>query len=331
MTQNFGDLLASERAGLLAFFRRAGRARDAEDLYQQLAQGTLRRPPGAGVTDPRSWLYGAARRMAARTDSETLPLNDEIADKHDLHQDLERAEIQAAIARSLDSLDAPAREWLLRHHAQGVGLKELAADAGISHGAMAARLGRSRKQIVRNLDWTSARILAAYGVDSPEVASSYWCPKCGDAPLNAVVSGSEYRYAIRCPACGKDPLYLAEGRSAAGFQCEPNTSIELFLMQSRRNYRRWLRFGSFLCPLCGLANAALPTDFAGSLTSTCRACGTESVRSSFGFAICLRRTRVFWAEHRRIHIEQDTDEIRFISRKGHHLRIPLDHEFRMPI
>lgn len=326
---NIADLLVSERDRLVAFFRRVGCARESEDLYQDLALSVLRRPPSDDVMDKRAWLYGAAKRVAAKSKAHRPHSSIGTVDPVHVQGYLERSELCRTLEKSLEGQKEPARSWLIRHHALEVALKELASEANTTPGAVAAMLARSRKQTVRSLDWATAQTLVAYGAQPTPVHTSVWCPRCGETRLALLSGNMGKRFSISCQSCCEDPLYLAEGRTAEVFQTEPEAGIELFLDQSLQNLQLWVRRRAFLCPLCGRFNDATPTA-KNKLASKCCACQTESIRSNVGFALSLHRTRAFWKQHRRIRTEIGRLEIRFIARNGQAMRIELDPEFHMP-
>jgi RNA polymerase sigma-70 factor (ECF subfamily) len=127
--------------------RRGVRAADLDDLAQEVFLRLLRYDREHLVADPRGYLFKVAANVTAewsirarhRFPHEPSWL-ESIADEVDLAADLESAERAAELHCALASLPARAREILRLHYREG-----------LTHQAISARLGVSRRVVKRDI------------------------------------------------------------------------------------------------------------------------------------------------------------------------------------
>lgn len=155
MSVDWGDVYRETYQELVRFlYRKVWNGEQAEDLAQEAFVRALDREPD----NPRAWLFHVAANLArdeARTVLRrrkhlTLLKGDAEANavvRPDSVQRSERAERVDAVRQALDRLSERDREALLLKEA-GLNYAEIAAELGLSPGAVGTTLARARQRLV---------------------------------------------------------------------------------------------------------------------------------------------------------------------------------------
>lgn len=127
-----------------------------EDRAQELAQEAFVRAIREEPEQPRAWLFTVASNLA-KDESRTVLrrrkhltlLRGDMEQQHveSPDRDLERTQRMESVKRALDRLSERDREVLLLWDA-GLNYEEIAAEAGLSVGAIGTTLARARKRLL---------------------------------------------------------------------------------------------------------------------------------------------------------------------------------------
>ena len=157
MSVDWAEMYRATYADLVRFLHR--KVWDA-DRAQDLAQEVFVRALDQNPENPRAWLFTVAANLArdeARTEirqrrhlhlvkDETAPAPAPAPD-----EELERAQREDQVRRALEALSERDREVLLLWDA-GLSYPEIAAEAGLSVGAIGTTLARARRRLVEAFD-----------------------------------------------------------------------------------------------------------------------------------------------------------------------------------
>ena len=159
----FAHLVERTRAPLYRYLRTLTRGEAAEDALQETMIGVWRSAGTYQGTAPgRVWLYGLARRQAARTwrrrsgePDATEPLDENLGRDAGFGADPEAAvaalEDRARLDRALERLSETDREIVLLRDGEGFTGPEVAELLGIPLAAAKTRLHRARLRLMAEL------------------------------------------------------------------------------------------------------------------------------------------------------------------------------------
>jgi RNA polymerase sigma-70 factor (ECF subfamily) len=337
--------LLAERARLVRLCARiSGDPDAAEDLAQEtLIEAWRHRQRLHNPRGYAQWLSAIARNVSLRwarrrgrerarlaqpiADRNTaLPVSvDELADTFDLEIELERSELAVLLDRALALLPAETRAALVARYVEETPVAQVAAQLGMSEGAVAVRLHRGRLALRRVLETKLGAEAAAYGlIDANATAwrpTSVWCPHCGQHRLVVQTStAAGLQFWTRCPDC----------RSAAGayfvqvtrtpLQADGHGFRHVFsnvIKETADHFWRAHRRGAVSCARCGrqlpvralISDGTLLSSGARIIGASCAECGTESWTYHTEMVLYLPAGRRFWWKHGRIRAlpEQEID------------------------
>jgi RNA polymerase sigma factor (sigma-70 family) len=221
------DVLPLERERLVrlcAYF--SGSAEVAEDLAQETMveawrhQGKLSDPGGHG-----SWLTAIARNVCLRwrrsshrqrtrevgasSVAQVQDLEERVVDDCDVEIELERSELVDLLDRALALLSPQTRRILIQRYVDELSEGEMAAQWGITEGAIAGRLHRGRVALRRVLVKDLREEAASYGfvtrAEEQWQTTRIWCWKCGRRRLLARFTQNHTEFWLRCPTCCDEP------------------------------------------------------------------------------------------------------------------------------
>ncbi|MFL5800325.1 MAG: RNA polymerase sigma factor [Roseiflexaceae bacterium] len=331
-------LLSAERQRLVRLCAHFSGDRDAaEDLVQETLIEAWRHRDR--LVDPQGcdrWLTAIARNVSLRWarrqgrdrarraffDAETPGaggcLDDLPAEQDDLAVDLERDELAHLLDRALALLPAETRQVLVEKYVAESPLAVIAANLGLSEGAVAVRLHRGRLALRRVLTTELSGEAAAYGLSIPTndgwQETRIWCPLCGQRRLTSHMDASIGEFALRCSSCTAKPdLYLTYAQfpglldGIKGYK----PALSRVMTWSDEHYRRRLNHRMVVCLICGHPTAlrdGWPDDapvwpwalHTAPLHTRCNVCSVIMTTSHTAMALCLPEGRQFWQEHPKI-------------------------------
>lgn len=329
-------LLAAERPRLVSLCARlSGDASMAEDLAQEtLTQawrllGRLRQQEGLS-----SWLSAIARNICLRwarkrgrdlariaqltpSDGEGDDLDILPGDEGDLTVALERGELVALLDRALALLPTDTRAALVGSYIEELPQAELAAQLGLSAGALRVRLHRGRLALRRALASDLRDEADALGLALPEdgLEASWrqtriWCPFCGRHTLEYRIdpgSGpSTYRCVGRCVARGMIAGWTFPLVAALS---SPKPMLTRHCLTLDRYYRDTLASDDGACAHCGASLLVyrytpdqpldpLPREYG--IVLVCPACGPQGCASAWHLTLDTAEAQRFWRRHQRM-------------------------------
>ncbi|MBC8141023.1 MAG: sigma-70 family RNA polymerase sigma factor, partial [Armatimonadetes bacterium] len=202
--------------------RLTGNADAADDLAQETVLIGLRRV--ATNNAPRDWspyLFGIARKLCAAwrarrglDEAYTVSLEGEpaladfaLADMTapDPLATLLQDEREQLLDAALLMLKDTARQTLIARYVDGLPLREIAEQSGVSENAATVRVHRGLDALRNVLQTTLRPQAAAHGLLPAEAAQGWretllFCPRCGQNRLQGrFVPGA--KFALRCPTC----------------------------------------------------------------------------------------------------------------------------------
>ena len=219
----FETSIANERTNLLRFCTYlTGSAQAAEDLTQEtLLTAWRRRHTITDASGISHWLTASARnvcrnwqRSQARRQKYVFPdqhdgdegnaIEDFAAD-FDLDIELERDELITLLDRAMDLLPPETRGLLIQHYVEETPQAELAAQVGLSTGAVGVRIHRGKLALRKALVTDLYSEAVAHGLVTPAqadwVETRMWCMRCGKHRLQGRFNHAENFLHLRCPAC----------------------------------------------------------------------------------------------------------------------------------
>jgi RNA polymerase sigma-70 factor (ECF subfamily) len=340
-TFHFEEILTVERPRLVRLCARlSGNREAAEDLAQEVMLTAWRHADRLREPEQHApWLSSIARnvclhwsrrhyrdqaRLEQQGPTESADsLNNTLPDHFDLEVELERHELAMLLDRALGLLPAETRQALVQHYVEESPHAEIAAELGISEGAVALRLYRGKLALRRVLTSSLREEAAAYGImGTPENSDAWeetrvWCPGCGRQKLLIRVARGVGTISFRCPACNPDPEVIdAEYRTGnthfarlIGDLTRPKSILNKTATWISSYFASALEQGTAQCTNCGHHAQVRRYESGDALPGTvechhvyvlCDACG-EAVSSSFeGFVVSMPQVQRFWRKHSRI-------------------------------
>lgn len=326
----FDVLLMQERPRLVQLCARlSGNAAPAEDLAQEtLLEAWHQRDRLHDWSGASHWLTAIARfmclrwrRRQAREWSYHAPRCDaapEIATyAHtsaaacDMEVELERHELAELLDRALALLPADARTVLVAKYIENSPHAEIAAQLGVSEGAVAMRLQRGKLAFRHLLSTELKQEAAAYGlVHEPSdrwQAMRMWCPFCGVERLEWRHDDVKSQTIFRCPRCTANASTTQLVSTNAHVTARDLRSIRTLLVRTLAHlhhvYRDALAVRTAACWRCERSiPVKLRLDEAGmyGLTIRCDTCGCLDISDLHYLIVDHPATQRFWQAHKRV-------------------------------
>ncbi len=328
-------LIANERPRLLHFCTYlTGSAHAAEDLAQETLLTAWRRRDT--ITDPAGlshWLKAIARnlcrnwqRSQTRQRQHRLPTDPhdnketdaafDVADSFDLELELERSELITLLDQALGLLPAETRGLLIQHYIEELPQAELAAQVGLSTGAVGVRLHRGKLALQRVLTTDFRDAAVAFGLVSANetawVETRIWCFQCGNHPLQARFNPEQDHLCLRCPRC----CNLADEEDALTDSCIQGLGTYKAFRPAFTHVQKSVhdiyfgqkQVGLATCRQCGASipiRHGVPLGWqlpraVDSIYAVCDHCQEGSLDSWLSVALCLPQVRQFWRDHPRM-------------------------------
>jgi RNA polymerase sigma factor (sigma-70 family) len=326
----------AERAALVRLCARlAGQAEAAEDLAQEtLCEAWRQRHKLHDPAGRAQWLAAIARNVCRRWTRERgheqgrlialddAPLEgspaheDAYADAGGVEIDLERAELADLLDRALALLPPVTRAVLIERYIRDAPLSEVAARLGLAEGAVAKRLERGKVTLRRVLLTDLGDEAATYGMAGGEAdrwqETRIWCPNCGQHRLLGRFDHTTPEYALRCPACCREPgvhvAHTVEPLVLHGVTAFKPAYSRL-LRHASGYYRRALADRTVPCAVCGRqasVHMGMPEYEPPWLRALpgahvwCPTCGVLNDLTLRGLVLALPEGLRFWRDHPRI-------------------------------
>jgi RNA polymerase sigma factor (sigma-70 family) len=322
------ETVGAERTMLVHFCARFTRDIDAaEDLAQQALLQAWRYENQLRDQAARSgWLLSIARntcrkwlRQHRREQSRISNLSQLseteqdvwLVDDFDIEVAFDRA-VRADLLRGIMArLPSDARDLLLRKYDDERSQAELAAELGLSEGAVEARLHRARsalKQLLRNEPRDEVVVDALSPIDDASWQETrLWCPNCARRKLEGYFRPAEGLLYMRCAECS-DPGTHYIGSSVGEALRDLRTyrpAVTRVLGMIHERFRLTSRDGTVHCSGC---QTWLPIRFrhvpgAPDLTSIevwCPRCERLNYETWHSLTWSLPEARQFWRAHPRM-------------------------------
>ena len=329
-TDPFDVLLMQERPRLVQLCARlGGDAAPAEDLAQEtLLEAWHQRDRLHDWFGASQWLTAIARfvclrwrRRQAREWSHRAPRCDvapEIAAyahppaaAYDVEVEWERHELAELLDRALALLPADARTVLVAKYIENSPHTEIAAQLGVSEGAVAMRLQRGKLAFRHVLNTQLKEEAAMYGLSHPSTdawqAMRNWCPFCGAARLEWRHNHAKNQTIFRCPQCADNTstaqLVSTDARVTARDLRSIRRLLVRTLAQLHHVYRDALAVRTAACWRCGRPTPVkLRLDEAGTygLTIRCDTCGCLDMSDLHHLIVDHPEAQRFWQAHKRV-------------------------------
>lgn len=331
----FETLVATERTNLLRFCTYlTGSAQAAEDLTQETLLTAWRRRDT--ITDPSGlshWLTVIARNVCRHwhrsriRQEKNFPLFEEdesqgagpdiaLAHDFDLDMELERGELATLLDRAMAMLQPETRGLLVQHYIEDFPQAELAAQTGLSTGAVGVRLHRGKLALRKALLSEFREDAVAYGLVSPSdvdwAETRIWCVQCGQHRLEGHFDHAENFLHLRCPGCrqlseGNGTVTYGYSSALDGVKAFKPAWSRILKWSYHYNFMSSKLPGFVTCHQCGQASPLrigsapwAPND-PNAVYDWCDRCnrGNES-NSWHSLALSLPQVRQFWKENPRM-------------------------------
>ncbi len=313
-----------ERDRLVRFcYRLIGDVSAAEDLAQETLICAWQQRQQLRDPDRRdAWLKAIARNRCRRwlrdQKSSRLqqPLPDasewpeagdlaEPADKFDLEIELERSELADLLDRALGLLAPETRRLLIERYVEGLPQAETARRLGLTEGAVAMRLQRSKLALRRVLVTAFPDVLDGFGLLEQQHQASWkstsiWCPTCGQRHLEGIFVRRLGVLRLRCPDCipmnDTQNVGLLDGASGH------RAALMRLLDWVDWLYRYSWEHSTVPCPGCGKILTLRKDHTARNsiLSYFCNRCGHRTRNGQGVNLLALPESRSFWRAHPRM-------------------------------
>ena len=330
----FETLVAAEQATLLRFCTHlTGSSQAAEDLIQEtLLTAWRRRETITDFAGLSHWLKAIARNIcrnwqrSQQRQNQHLLLSEsynrdgeqtdfDIPDELDLDIELERSELMTLLDRAMGLLPPETRGLLIQHYIEELPQPELAAQVGLSTGAVAVRLHRGKLALRQVLTTEFQEDAVAYGLvsasDAGWVETRIWCFQCGQHRLQARFKREEDHLCLCCPGCCNlladagdtltDSCIVGLGKFKAFKPAFTHVQKSVYA-----TYFEQQQVGVSTCYQCGESvpiragsPPGIPHDDNG-IYVVCDRCQDGTMDSWNSLALCLPQVRQFWRDHPRI-------------------------------
>jgi RNA polymerase sigma-70 factor (ECF subfamily) len=211
--------------------RLSGNADAAEDLAQEtLLEAWRHRHKLYDLAGIASWVSAIARhvcqrwRVAQQHGASAAPSDflHQVPASFDIEIELERQELVHLLDRALAVLPPDVRTVLVQKYVANSPHAELAAQLGLSEGAVKVKVHRGKLALQRVLTTQFRAEAAAYGFVAPQVddwqETRMWCAYCGQRRLWGHFPKDVGVLRLRCPACcTSSDMYITNAHSATLF------------------------------------------------------------------------------------------------------------------
>lgn len=257
----------------------------------------------------REWRYRVHQPNAAHQKDAHRP--DLSGDLCDVDHALDQQTLALLLDRALALLPADTRAVLIQKYIDDLPLAELAARAGVSEGAAAMRLQRSKRLLQQVLRTHLQDDAVACGLLAPDTGSwqsmRLWCPFCGTERLAWHHDPHTGQAIFRCAQCATrghaDQLASTIGHVSVRRMRGAKTVLAQTLTQLHHVYRDALRTRSAACWGCGRPTpVGLRLGEAGryGLTIRCDVCRRADLSDLHYLVLDHPHTQRFWQTHERI-------------------------------
>lgn len=239
-------------------------------------------------------------------------LNDLATETPDLEIELERSELAELLDRALAQLPADTRTALVQRYILELPQAEIAARLGLSEGAVEARLQRGKISLHRLLVSDYRPEAAAFGLAGSQPSSSWVetrirCPICGRHPLYGSLPGGTGQFELHCPNCSWSPgAYFAQSTLIPDFARVKGyrATLKRFMAYMQRLFEPRQTAQTIPCQRCGHP-APIQFELPPSLPIyanmgrhgvyiLCPRCGSTSHADIYGLALNTLAGQRFW-------------------------------------
>ena len=351
--QALEQALPGERELLVRLcYRLSGSADAAEDLAQETlleawkhANRLVDTADSQDARGYRPWLSAIARNvclhwtrsqyrvrahLASGGHGEQGAANDAVQalpDVFDLEAELEQTELASLLDRALALLPPVTRAVLIRHYIEGIRHTEIAAQLGLSPGAVLVRLHRGRVALRRVLASELRLESRSYGAGQDAGPAwedtRIWCPSCGQRRLMGRFDPIAPELVLRCSDCYAgmgavcaQSVWPAALKGARGYK----SALSRLQRMASAQYWRALAGEAVSCDACG-GSARVHLGMPDSLPAfmrerpgayiACHFCGSVTNMSLDGLVLALPEGRRFWRDYPRLRIlpQREIEEV----------------------
>ncbi len=314
----------------------------AEDLTQQALLESWLKSDHLYSHEVRSaWLIGIARNVCLRwvrcqkqEEAHIARLSDgssevfsSLEDDFDLEQDFERHERAQLLKKAVALLPPQTRLVLVQSYLEAVPQAEVAAQLGITVGAVEARLNRGKHALHHLLAHELRKEAESLGlvnsVRGDWQQTHIWCPTCGKHHLLIKLPQPPGTLSFRCPACSELPEEIGWGYQLSNARfagrlaglTQPRSILRRFTSWTYDYYSTAAsHHGDVACAQCGhhrRSHLMLPVDLFTitgdhmtryGWSGQCPSCGWQDYCSPAGLLYGLPAVQRFWQTYPRMRL-----------------------------
>jgi RNA polymerase sigma factor (sigma-70 family) len=265
------------------------------------------------------WLreQGRASTHAEEPFEDEHDLQDWTTGTPDLEIELERSELAELLDRALAKLPAATRTALVQRYILELPQAEIAARLGLSEGAVEARLQRGKISLHRLLVSDYRPEAVAFGLAGSQPSS--WvetrirCPICGRHPLYGTLPGDTGQFELHCPNCSWSPgAFFAQSTMIPDFALVKGyrATLKRFMAYMQRLFEPRQTSQTIPCQRCGQP-APIQFELPPSVPVyanlgrhgvyiLCPRCGSTSHADIYGLALNTLAGQRFWQANPRM-------------------------------
>jgi RNA polymerase sigma-70 factor (ECF subfamily) len=233
-----------------------------------------------------------------------------VPDVADLELELERGELAELLQRAMALLPADTRQALIQCYVQERSRGEVAAQLGLTEGAVGMRLMRGKLALRRALDGELREQAASFGLVATGPGweqTRIWCPGCGRARLTCRVDVANRYYLARCSHCRMD--FMDRSATYLGTVRGHRRILMRSMWEAHSYFRGALAAGSAPCACCGQETPlrqGLPEGLSGRMAGLrgvhleCSRCSAVSLQPESGLVMTLPEVEQFWRREKRV-------------------------------
>lgn len=251
-----------------------------------------------------------------RTDKMHAYPDAHLVDDFDLEIELERKELAELLDRAMSLLPPATSRLLIEKYIHGTSLAEIATRLGVSEGAVAVRLHRSKAALRQLLSTRLKGEAETYGL-CDEYGDKWqetriWCPMCGQRRMMGRFTPGAGEFRLTCRTCtpeSDDAVFQSAWydlfRGVNGFRA----ALSRFMTHSHNYYRQGLLNRLIHCVKHGHPTSLhmdIPVEASPSMRNSqgfhvrCDKCDSISFITHRGLVRCLPEAQRFWKEHPRL-------------------------------